>query len=397
MSTPLEETDAPLCFRVSDRDAVFTAPQVELDQAQRTRIRSLSGMQKEALVTSTASGDTWRFVSDEGPYLDGADVAPPPLAFTSAGVVSSYVNEFLATVERRGVDVKDLEFVLDNYYSISGSALAGTMAGEALTPTLDVRAETDADDAELRAIAETTVENAPVTGLLAGEHMSEFALEVNGERVPVAEVPPAEPNEDPADRFTEFERRSVSQDESLVRHTGRKTERFSDADGSYTGTDAEGFADSQDRTIHVRATCTLREDGVKKIEQKLFSPRGSVFEFLSDEPEGRGGHGRAPDALTYVAVGLGFCFMTQLGRYADIVDADLYEYRIVQDTQFPAGSSDAEHGTVGPAESAETTLFLDGDFDTDFAQELLEMSEQTCYMHALCRTDLGVDVDASKL
>ena len=40
---------------------------------------------------------------------------------------------------------------------------------------------------------------------------------------------------------------------------------------------------------------------------------------MSDEPQGLGGRSRAPDAVTYISAGIGFCFMTQFGRYAKII------------------------------------------------------------------------------
>ena len=49
---------------------------------ERTWIRSLGGMQKEALVLNGATGLTWHLVSDEGPYLAGHDRAPCPLAIS---------------------------------------------------------------------------------------------------------------------------------------------------------------------------------------------------------------------------------------------------------------------------------------------------------------------------
>jgi hypothetical protein len=69
----------------------------------------------------------------------------------------------------------------------------------------------------------------------------------------------------------------------------------------------------------VRGICTLREDGVKQVELRLYNPHGSVFYSLSDEAPENGGRGLAPDAASYLSAGIGFCFMTQFGRYASIV------------------------------------------------------------------------------
>ena len=55
-------------FKLANADEVSTdAPENRKGDALRTWVRSLSGFQKEALVRSARTGDTWRLVSDEGP------------------------------------------------------------------------------------------------------------------------------------------------------------------------------------------------------------------------------------------------------------------------------------------------------------------------------------------
>lgn len=385
MSTPLEELGPSLCDRVEDG---YDAPEPRLGHAQRVRVRSLTAMQKEALVTSSLSGQTWRLASDEGPYLDGADVAPPPLAHLATGMVSSYTAELLAAADRQGVAVDDVELVLDNYYAINGSLLRGTMKGSAFAPDLEVVVESPADRATLEAVVEAAVAGAPVTGLLAGARDSRFRLAHNGNQVEPGGVGALDGDlrPDPAADFEAIDRSGGERARERIRHTGRTTEPYEAADDKYTGSDAAGYADEQDRKIHLRATCSLLDDGRKRIEQELYSPRGSIFEFHSDEPTGHGGQGRAPDAMSYVAAGLGFCFMTQLGRYAHAVDEALTGYRLVQDTH--VSSSRALSGTdeLAAAAPVETDLFIDTPADAAFARSALDMSEQTCYLHALCRT-----------
>jgi hypothetical protein len=82
------------------------------------------------------------------------------------------------------------------------------------------------------------------------------------------------------------------------------------------------------------------------------------------------------NAATYPSAGIAFCFMTQSGRYAKIVKKEVKDYRIIQDTHFVPGA-------FGPVE---THVFLATDHDDMFARTILDMSEQTCFLHALCRT-----------
>ena len=84
----------------------LSAPENRKGDAVRTLVRSLSGFQKEALVTSARSGLTWRLVSDEGAYLAGHDAAPCPLAFLTTGMVSAYMNEITALAAIAGPNFK---------------------------------------------------------------------------------------------------------------------------------------------------------------------------------------------------------------------------------------------------------------------------------------------------
>ena len=160
---------------------------------------------------------------------------------------------------------------------------------------------------------------------------------------------------------------------------------------SYQGS---SLADNQDRTLHVRGICTLRGDGIRQIEQHLYNPRGSIFHFLCEEAPENGGKGRAPDAASYISAGVGFCFMTQFGRYAKIVKKPLAEFRILQDTHFSLGGGTGKPGETDPVE---THVYLRTGEDDDFACTGLDMSEQTCFLHAFCKGELKTKVRVTAL
>ena len=134
LTTPLVTRGKPCFFEVSNsRDVAIRPPQPRRGVAVRLWVRSLSEMQKEALVASTdGDGTVWRLSSDEGPYLNGSDLSPCPLSFLTTGMVSSYMEETLALARQRGIVLRDLSLVLDNFYTMEGSALKGTMTGGAL-------------------------------------------------------------------------------------------------------------------------------------------------------------------------------------------------------------------------------------------------------------------------
>jgi hypothetical protein len=362
--------------------APLAPPPDRLGIAVRFAGRSLSVMQKEALIVSSATGKSWRLVSDEGAYLDGADEAPCPLSFLTVGMVSMFMDEIVALAAQRGIAVADIELVQDNYYTMKGSALRGTMTGGARDVLLEARIAADADAEALRALVCDAVAAAPVHGLLRGEKDSLFTLTHNG--VPLApdraRPVPDGPVADLAAGLDGLEP-AAGDWSGLIRREGMspKTAEANSHQGS-------SLAEEQDRVLHVRGVCTLRADGVKQVEQQLFNPHGSVFRFLCDE------RGRAPDAASYIAAGIGFCFMTQLGRYAKIARKYLLAYRVVQDLHFAPGGATGGTGRAGAADPVETHVFLDSTEDDAFARAALDIGEQTCFLHALCRTDLRIRV-----
>jgi hypothetical protein len=75
---PLVDCGLPRFFAVADRVAArLPAPDGRGGNAVRFYGRSLAGMQKEAIV-STSAGGACRLASDEGAYLNGLDEAPCP-------------------------------------------------------------------------------------------------------------------------------------------------------------------------------------------------------------------------------------------------------------------------------------------------------------------------------
>jgi hypothetical protein len=386
---PLAGSGKPLFFKVDNTgDIGFDAPAIRMGEAIRLCVRSLSVMQKEALVASAKTGAVWRLASDEGAYLAGLDEAPCPLAFLSTGMVSSYMNEILALARIRGVEIENIRLVQDNYYTMEGSALRGTMKGGAKNVGLTAQIASNANRETLNTLVSDATAASPLNGLMRGAKESLFTLTHNDSEIPLGRAlptgTPAEP--DPGDRF-EAAMPAPGDWSGLVRRGGKTPK------AEHTVTMAnDSLSEQQNRLLHVRAICTLRADGVKQVEVHLYNPHGSVFYFLSDEAAPGGSPGRAPDAASYISAGIGFCFMTQFGRYAKIVNKDLRQYRIVQDTHFSHGGASDGTGEAGKADPVETHVFLTTGEDDDFARTLLDMSEQTCFLHAFCKADLKTKV-----
>lgn len=356
----------------------------------RTWVRALAGMQKEALVVNGATGRAWRLTSDEGPYLAGHDQAPCPLCTFITGMISSYMNEIQALALTRGLHIDDIELTLGNHYSMEGSALQGTMLGGAMPPELVVDISADAGWSDLNDLVLDAVAMSPVNGLLRGENHGLFTLSWNGIRTAVGEVGPLDGDvePDPASGFEMVEVADVPVADDLM----VKVKPADQVEGVPGGVNTS-LQESQSRTLHVQARCRVRDDGVKVIRENLFRPIGSEFRFLCDEGPRDGGQGLAPDAMSYLAAGLGFCFMTQFGRYASITKKRLDEYRIVQDIHFAPGGATGGSGEPGKADPVETHVYLVTPEGEDYARKTLDMGERTCFLHATCRTDLTPTIE----
>jgi hypothetical protein len=386
---PLRESGKPLFFKISPTSETgLRPPKSRKGVALRLAVRSLSVMQKEALVTSSATGETWRLASDEGAYLAGLDEAPCPLSFLTTGMVCSYMEEILALAKMHKIVIRHIRLTQDNYYTMKGSALKGTMTGGARDIALEAEIDSDADENTLHTLVVDAVSASPLNGLMRGYKESLFSLSHNGVAIQNGRALPVSGTgvSDPRGLFVDI----VPQEGDwihLVQRRGMtpKTEESVTLSG-------DSLKEEQDRVLHLRGICTLRPDGMKQVEQLLFNPHGSVFQFLCEEGEENGGKGRAPDAASYISAGIGFCFMTQLGRYAKIVKKDLRDYRIVQDTQFSLGGASGGTGVAGSADPVETHVFVESGEDDDFARMMLDMSEQTCFLHAFCKTDLKAKV-----
>ncbi|GHA61603.1 hypothetical protein GCM10008927_28940 [Amylibacter ulvae] len=367
-------------FKLANADEVsIDAPENRKGDALRTWVRSLSGFQKEAFVRSAKTGDTWRLVSDEGPYLNGHDAAPCPLAFLSTGVVASFMNEIIALAEIRNVKIRKLKLIQDNYYTMKGSMPKRTMIGGAENIDLQVEIDCDLDDGALNQFLVDATFASPLNGLMRGQLESLFKLGRNGVEIPTDKV--AEMDSalfpDPGQHFDMAI--PEASDQTFMEPVGA-TPKKDVVLG--TASASSSLADEQDRRLNIGAVAILREDGIKEIQQMQYSPYGTSFRFLSSED------GRAPDANSLISAGVGFCFMTQFGRFVSMLKLDLPDYRIVQDTHFSLGGASGGTGKVGEADPIETHVYLETSESVETAQEMLDISEQTCFLHAFCRTDL---------
>lgn len=80
--------------------------------------------------------------------------------------------------------------------------------------------------------------------------------------------------------------------------------------------------------------------------------------------------------------------MTQLGRFAKMNKNKLESYSIIQDAHFSLGGASGKTEKPGSAAPLETHVYITSSETDEQARYMLDMSEQTCFLHAFCRTDL---------
>ena len=371
----IESSNTPLAYKAGGK-IDLTTPQYEYPQIGfRVATRALEGMQKEALIAQSHEDVVWRMVCDEGPYLNGTDLAPPPLAFFSAGMASSTAAGILSCARDHGADITDLVIVQDNMYSMEGSAVRGTMIAGALPVELSVSARVSGGKSNFNTIVFEALAKSPVDALMRDELVDTFSIVRNGQplspTVVAASTNPAP--DDPANLFSTHG--YVEDDQQSLDAVSKleATESVFDADHGA----GAAMKDVQKRQLQIRSMLTIRDDGMRSINVQIFKPIGSTFRFLSEDSAALGGLGRVPSGLAYVSAGIAFCFMTQLGRYAGIVKKNLDSYGVIQDTAF-----NMDEGRTYPVD---THTYVETTEDEETTQQYIGMGEQTCFLHGACR------------
>lgn len=378
-----EPGSLPIAFRAADC-AFEDAPLARQDGLVRlrTRARALEGMQKEAVVEYGPTGTVWRLMCDEGPWLNGTDLAPFPLAFFTAGLAAQLMSDYLAEARERDIGIDSLALRMDNFFTMEGSALKGTMAAgvEPIRVAFDVTGEASSE--ELEDIAIIAIEDRSAAGVsLREELVSRFSIRLNGRPLNWSgeDAPNMDAMADPEPALMALQPDDRGHPGPIICKGDSAT--AAPAEG------AVGLKTNQKRQVHVHTDAQLRPDGLKALAVQCIQPAGSRFVFLSDDAADAGGQERAPDGLTYLSAGIAFCFMTQLGRYAQIAKQDLSGYRVVQDTVFQRGEP------YNPAAfPVDTFVALDSSNEPGDNLQLVHMGEQTCYLHAAFRNEVGIQL-----
>lgn len=364
-------TDNPIVYPLAE-----TPPQAAASAALLaapgllTCTRALEGMQKEAVVIDEATQQAWRVLCDEGPWLNGTDLAPFPLGYFVGGLASCVLADVTAVATDRGVPSGDLALRVDIHFTMEGSILRGTMA--AGVDSIEVKPAGAARKDVASLLSESLHNGSAVASMLAAHLPSRFLVHVNGE---IVDWPgsPAGALSKAGDPAALFERLSPADNAGTSEPLVHKAAEAAENEG------AVGLKGEQKRSVHIAADVRVRPDGLHEISALCVQPAGSRFVLLAS---GNRDDARAPTGAAYLSAGIAFCFMTQLGRYAQIRKLPLSGYRIVQRTAFCADAPSP----------VETAVFLDSEDTHESNLKMVQMGEQTCYVHTTLREPQTIEV-----
>lgn len=338
--------------------------------SSRMAAHALAPMQIEGLVHECGCTLGWRMASDEGPHMGGHDAAPFPPAYFFAGLTAAYLDAIALEARARDATLSDLQIVLEAELSMSGSLLKKTKLGEVRAVRVLVKLKPEHGEPPADDWVRSAIYASPFTPFVTQRQEACFSLSLNQVPVETGRVTAQGGPVVPPPKFDVSARIAASGSEDVV-------ERLSgpaDTEGDVVSFPPGGMAvaGNGDASL-VRVFGTLAEDGGWQMVQYLFNPKGSINR-LRARRSGKGGGDMLPGPLALMSAGLGFCFATQLGRYVQAADLDISGARCVQDLNFGAqGCSIATH------------VHLFGDESGDAAREILDMAEQTCFLHALGR------------
>ena len=378
----IESSGRPLAYKIQGAPS----PSPEADDtglmAFRVQVRALEGMQKEAVVSSN-TGSAWRMVSDEGHYLNGTDLAPFPLAFFTAGLQFSFISELLRHAEVHDVGLKTVALRQDNYYTMEGSALRGTMLGDAKSAEIQVEIASDASEDIIGRLVRLAEASSPAQAVMRDVLKNTFSLRFNGRNLPVTEVNPSskKAGSDPPESFEILQPADDTEYLPDIISKVSETEKVFGVEG---GAGSSLHAD-QKRTLHIHGEARVLDGMLMESFIQPFKPIGSTFHFLCDETAESGGKETAPPPLAYLSAGVGFCYMTQIGRYAHITKQNLQNYEIIQDNAFTVRGSAEDPSRSAEAHPVDTRVFLEADESDEIAQKTVSMGERTCFLHAAMR------------
>ena len=371
----------PIAFKTrqgTTRSPLLTSATAERDVFV-TEVRSLSGYQKEAIVTEGKEGSSWRLTTDEGKHIKGTDLAPFPLGFFNAGLHADLIKRILVIAKERDIIISDIDIKLQNFYFLDGSFVKGDGIGGSKPAKINVNVQTDSGSIDVKKIVNEAILASPALATMRQAVTNTFAIYVNNRRHEVTTLKNSKAN-DATDPFLTYSSppsplAGTSDLPNLIKKTGKVTEGE--------------IVDVSDGTIRrvvrtVSGTSHLIDTaGITQTDTWLEMPGLSHFSFKTDDrPVTNPNDEKGPSGLALVAAGIVFCYLTQLSRYILHQKVNINGVRIVQYTPFFTTGSASEGNWTGSIEPVDTHLFLNGGADTKTHERIMTIAANTCYLHA---------------
>ena len=348
----------------------------------RVEARTMWGHQKEVVVEEGAGGDVWRLTSDEGAILQGTDLAPFPLAFFNAGLHADFVNRALVIARAKGVRLDIGGITLNNRYAFNGSFFKGTGEGSAESVSVNVRARSSAPQDVVQRVLDAALAASPAHALMAQVQCNTFALYVNGRRCPVTRVA-SSAGADEQDPFKAHAAAPAPLAGAASPYVAVEAIERAMPPGPVPLLAPEGRMQ-----IVIPGESVVRDPA--GVVSTAVTPRvGNAFRITCDERAERGEAGsEAPSGLACIAAGIAFCYMTQFTRYIEHRKHKVRAIRFVQTLPFTLAGNAADGTLKGGLEPVDTHVFLHAEEPDEVMQNLLEVAENTCYLHAALRSAL---------
>lgn len=375
----IEGSGYPLAFKV--RNGI--TPRVVSGETPsrdvfKVEARTMGGHQKEVLVSEGEGGTVWRLTSDEGAILKGSDLAPFPLAFYNAGLHADFVKRALQIARSKEITLAIDSVNLTNQYYFQGSFFSGTGKGSAEAVTVHVNARSNYSREKVQEILDLAIIASPAHATLAYAQRNTFALYVNGRRCPVIRVSSSLAS-DETDPFKAHNSIPVPLRETDDMSTIIERIALEGNSMPLPLLPSEGRV----QIVIPGASSPIDADGL--IATTVTPRAGHAFRITCNESSNSGS---APTGLACIAASIAFCYMTQFTRYIEHRKHKVRAIRFVQTLPFTLTGNALDGSLIGGLEPVDTHVFLNADEPDEVLQNLLEVAENTCYLHAALRSTL---------
>jgi uncharacterized OsmC-like protein len=135
---------------------------------------------------------------------------------------------------------------------------------------------------------------------------------------------------------------------------------------------------------------TINDKGLRNRGIIIEPAETSGFEVFADEGPRLGGEDSAPRPLTYFLMSVGFCAMTQLHRYSEMMKVSLRDTRITVRSGFRTDGSVLRGTVKASTVDFEVEIEVDSDDPPEKVAACIEAAENGCFVMQAIRNPTEV-------